>query len=377
MVVSLYPSTKVKVQIYTMRTINFTGSDQGDFYKALRKKVNTYFKSNNISRHANANMVIKTIFMLSLYIVPFILLNTIISVGWVALIMWALMGFGLAGIGLSIMHDANHGAYSSNAKVNRFIGYSLMILGGSDVNWRIQHNVLHHTYTNIEGMDEDIDAPSLLLRFSPHSKRNPIHKFQYIYAWFFYGLMTFVWFLAKDYNQAVRYNKLGLLKSQNTTLAKHLTVIIISKIIYAAIILGIPLLFAPTAWYITIGGFFIMQFIGGLILGIIFQPAHVLPSTEYPLPDATGNVENDWAIHQLYTTANFAPKAKIFSWYVGGLNYQVEHHLFPNICHVHYPALSKIVQETANEYNLPYISMKTFGGALVEHGKMLYQLGRA
>lgn len=360
-----------------MQTIRFTASEPSDFHKALRQRVNNYFKSNNLSRHANANMVFKTIFMMCLYIVPFIMINTVVSVGWVALIMWALMGFGLAGIGLSIMHDANHGAYSKNAGVNKFIGYSLMILGGSDVNWRIQHNVLHHTYTNIEGMDEDIDAPSALLRFSPHAKRNGIHRFQFIYAWFLYGMMTLLWFVVKDYGQAIRYNKKGLLKSQNTTLGKHLAIIVISKVIYGAIILGIPLLFAPTAWYITIGGFLIMQFIGGLMLGIIFQPAHVLPSTEFPLPDATGNIENDWAIHQLYTTANFAPRAKLFSWYVGGLNYQVEHHLFPNICHVHYPALSKIVKETAQEYNLPYHSMSTFREALVEHGKMLYQLGRA
>lgn len=360
-----------------MQSIKFTASEPTDFQKALRQKVNEYFKANNLSRHANANMVFKTIFMLCLYIVPFIMINTVVTEGWLALIMWALMGFGLAGIGLSIMHDANHGAYSKNAGVNKFIGYSLMILGGSDVNWRIQHNVLHHTYTNIEGMDEDIDAPSALLRFSPHAKRNKLHRFQFIYAWFLYGLMTLLWFVAKDYGQAIRYDKKGLLKSQNTTLAKHLTIIVISKLIYGSIILGIPLLFAPTAWYVTIGGFLIMQFIGGLMLGIIFQPAHVLPSTDFPLPDETGNIENDWAIHQLYTTANFAPKAKLFSWYVGGLNYQVEHHLFPNICHVHYPALSKIVRETAQEYNLPYHSMSTFREALVEHGKMLYQLGRA
>lgn len=360
-----------------MQTIKFTASEPTDFQKTLRQRVNEYFKSRDISRHANANMVFKTVFMMSLYIIPFILINTIVAVGWVSLVMWALMGFGLAGIGLSIMHDANHGAYSKNATVNKIIGYSLVILGGSDVNWRIQHNVLHHTYTNIEGMDEDIDAPSALLRFSPHAKRNKLHRFQFIYAWFLYGLMTFIWFLFKDYVQAVRYEKKGLLKSQNTTLTKHLLIIAVSKVIYAAIILGVPLLFAPTAWYITIGGFFIMQFIGGFMLGIIFQPAHVLPSTDFPLPDATGNIENDWAIHQLYTTANFAPRAKLFSWYVGGLNYQVEHHLFPNICHVHYPALSKIVKETALEYNLPYHSIDTFGSALVEHGKMLYQLGRA
>ena len=360
-----------------MQTINFTPNQTTDFHKTLRKKVNNYFKTKNKSRHANANMVFKTVFMLSIYIVPFVLINTVILNPWIAIGMWTLMGFVLAGTGLSIMHDANHGAYSKNATVNKIVGYSLLILGGSDLNWRIQHNVLHHTYTNIEGMDEDIDAPSSILRFSPHSPLNKLHKYQYIYAWFFYGLMTLTWFLIKDYQQAFRYHKKGLLKGQNTTLGRHLITIIISKVIYAAIILVVPLLLAPTTWYITLVGFFIMQFIGGFVLGVIFQPAHVIPAADYPLPDRTGNIENDWAIHQLYTTANFAPKSKLFSWYVGGLNYQVEHHLFPNVCHVHYPAISNIVKETAIEYGLPYYSIETFREAIYEHGKMLYRLGRA
>jgi linoleoyl-CoA desaturase len=360
-----------------MQTVKFSPNKASDFHKTLRKRVNEYFKSKNISRHANAKMVLKTIFMLTLYIAPFVLITTVVTNAWVAIGMWALMGLGTAGVGLSVMHDANHGAYSKNATINKLIGYSLLALGGSDLNWRIQHNVLHHTYTNIEGMDEDIDAPSAILRFSPHSPLNKIHKYQYLYAWFFYGLMTLMWFLTKDYQQAIRYHKKGLLKSQNTTLAKHLSTIIISKVIYGAIILGIPIFFGATAWYITIIGYVLMQFIGGLLLGIIFQPAHVLPSTDYPLPDPTGNIESDWAIHQLYTTANFAPRAKLFSWYVGGLNYQVEHHLFPNICHVHYPAISQIVRDTATEYGLPYHTMDTFREAVYEHGKMLYQLGRA
>jgi len=141
------------------------------------------------------------------------------------------------------------------------------------------------------------------------------------------------------------------------------------------VVLVLPIIFSPLSWWATTLCFLMMHFIAGVVLAMIFQPAHVVPTSNYPIPDESGNIEADWAVNQLYNTANFAPKAKMFSWYVGGLNYQIEHHLFPNVCHVHYNKLAKIVRETAEEYNLPYISQKTFLGALREHTKMLRDLG--
>jgi linoleoyl-CoA desaturase len=358
------------------QTVRFTGSTNTDFYKVLRSRVNNYFKEKNISRHANANMVIKTIFMLSLYLTPFIFILLVDFSFPIYILLWVIMGVGMAGVGLSVMHDANHGAYSKNETVNMIIGKVMVLLGGSDVNWRIQHNVLHHTYTNVTDMDEDIKPPAFILRFSPHAKRNKLHRFQHIYAWFFYGLMTMMWSTSKDFQQAIRYKKKGLIETQKITFEYHLTSIIISKIFYYLAFFLLPLLLSPSPWYWLILGWMSMQFTCGLILAMIFQPAHVVPSSDYPLPDASGNVDADWAVNQLYNTANFAQKDPIFTWYVGGLNYQVEHHLFPNICHVHYPNISKIVKETAEEFNLPYHSYKSFISALMGHSRMLYNLGK-
>jgi linoleoyl-CoA desaturase len=357
------------------KNITFSSNHNEEFYTVLKQRVNHYFKNKNISKHANAAMVFKTVFMLSLYIVPLCLLFVDFSSQWVYFLLWTIMGFGMAGVGLSVMHDANHGTYSKNQVVNGVIGRVLVILGGSDVNWRIQHNVLHHTYTNITEVDEDIAPPSFLLRFSPHTKRYSIHRFQHIYAWFLYGLMTLMWFVTKDFNQAFRYKKKDLLKSQGITMSQHLTSIVIFKIIYATLFIVLPLVFSPAFWYVSVLGFLIKQVIAGFILSIIFQPAHVVPSSNFPLPDDSGNVEADWAVNQLVNTANFAPKARLFSWYVGGLNFQIEHHLFPNICHIHYRHISKIVEDTAKEFRLPYHSYKTFYGALVDHTKLLYTLG--
>lgn len=356
------------------RTINFAKNNNEEFYKVLKQRVNQYFKNNNISRFANNAMVFKTVALLALYFIPFVLILTYLENFWAIMSAWLVMGFGMAGVGLSIMHDANHGAYSKNENVNKFLGYVMIFLGGSDVNWRIQHNVLHHTYTNVTGVDEDID-PGIIMRFSPHQKRYWMHRFQFIYAWFFYGLMTIMWFVNKDYVQAARYKKMGLMASQNISFSKHIFKLAVFKVLYAFFTIALPIWLSPVAWYWTIIFFMAMHFIAGLTLAAIFQPAHVVPTSEYPMPDESGNMKADWAVNQLYNTANFAPKAKLFSWYVGGLNYQVEHHLFPNICHIHYSEISKIVKQTAEEYNLPYYSYNSFGKAILEHTKQLYRLG--
>ena len=355
--------------------ITFTSKNEQDFYKVLRKRVNTYFNENNISRYANTNMVIKTLFMLALYIVPFILILTLFESTGLIILMWCLMGVGMAGIGLSVMHDANHSAYSRHAWVNRWLGKVMIILGGSDVNWRIQHNVLHHTYTNVMGMDEDIDS-GILMRFSPQQKRRWAHRFQAIYAWFLYGFMTIMWIASKDYTQYMRYKKRDLIKTQGLSNRRVLLNLILSKLGYFGVTIGLPVIFSALPWWGTVIGFFIMHFICGLTLALIFQPAHVVPVSDFPEPDKSGNIEEDWAVSQLHNTANFAPKSWWFSWYVGGLNYQIEHHLFPNICHVHYRKISKIVRETAFEYNLPYYSYKTFASALAAHAKLLNKLGK-
>ena len=355
--------------------IRFDKSQNVDFYKTLQKRVRNYFKENKVSRYGDASMVFKSVFMLTLYLAPLVLVMTLNMPNWLTLILWVLAGFGLSGIGLSIMHDANHGAYSKNKYVNKLMGAVLYLAGGSDAMWRIQHNVLHHTYTNVTGMDEDID-PGGILRFSPHEKRKKIHKYQHLYAWFLYGLMTLIWITVKDFKQLYRYKKMGLTQTQSTSFNKLLFSIIIMKVAYYVVFLGLPLYLSSAPWFITLIGFLVMHYIAGVILGCIFQPAHVVPSSNYPMPDESGNIKADWAVSQVINTANFAPKSKFFSWFVGGLNFQIEHHLFPNICHVHYKRLSRIVKQTAEEFNLPYNYQKTFAGALKEHGMMLKRLGR-
>jgi linoleoyl-CoA desaturase len=346
------------------------------FYTELKKRVDSYFRENHISKNGNLNMYIKTIFMFSAYLVPYLLIVfNVFDSQLVWFLLAVLMGFSMAGIGLCVMHDANHGSYSKNVKLNRFLGHlSMTLLGGYSLNWRIQHNVIHHTYTNVHEHDEDI-APPGFMRFEPHAKRKWIHKLQFLYAWFFYGMMTLMWSTTKDFKQLIRYEKKGLLKGANASFGTELTKLILSKLFYYAYML-LPYFMVKEMtflqWFL---GFLMLHYIAGLVLAMIFQPAHVVEETEFPLPE-NGSIENHWAEHQLRTTMNFATADPVFSWLVGGLNFQVEHHLFPTICHIHYPKVSKIVAQTANEFNVPYKARKTWFGALWSHQIMLWKLGR-
>jgi linoleoyl-CoA desaturase len=351
-------------------------SAQPEFYSTLNQRVNEYFKSKNLSRNSNAEKVVKTIIMYTLYIAPYVLIiSGIVSNVWWMFALCILMGIAIGGIGLSVMHDANHGAYSNKPWINNLLGLSLNVVGGNAFNWKVQHNVLHHTYTNIHEVDEDI-SPRGILRMTPHSDWKFFHRFQHFYAWFFYGLLTLVWVLVKDFLRIIKYNKDGLVKKQRASIKTEWTILVVSKIIYILYVIVIPAMVLQVTWWQLLIGFSVMHYVAGFILAIIFQPAHVIDGTEYPLPDANGKMDNNWAIHQLHTTTNFANKSRLFSWYVGGLNFQVEHHLFPGVCHVHYRKISNIVESTAKEFGLPYKAEPTFFGALRGHARLLRELGQ-
>ena len=355
--------------------IKFSPQNNPEFIKELRKEVKGYFDQHNLSRYGNAGMVAKVMLMIALYITPYLLMVTgVITFFPLLFASWVIMGTGMAGIGMVLMHDANHGTCTKNQRINRWLGKSLYFLGGFPPTWRHQHNTMHHGFTNIDGQDEDI-APVGILRFSPHKPHHAIQKFQHWYAWFFYGLMTLSWVTAKDFKQLSTYNKTGISLSTNRSNAYLLADLIIAKALYYGVFLAIPILVLPVAWYWTVLFFLIMHFTGGFILTIIFQTAHVMPDSVYPLPDEEGNVENNWAIHQLLTTSDYAPNSRIFSWLIGGLNFQVEHHLFPNISHVHYKNISVFVKQTAEKYNIPYHVQPTFYQALRSHYKMMKMLG--
>lgn len=362
-----------------LNIVRFAPAGRDGFYDTVKARIRTYFEHNNISQYANVHMWIKTAAMLLLYFVPYLIVVTGLSANnsWLFFGAWFLMGLGMSGIGTSIMHDANHGAYSANNRINRLISYTLEVIGGFTVNWKIQHNILHHTYTNISGLDEDIDTMGLI-RLSPNQPLKWYHRYQHLYAWFFYMIMTLYWMTAKDFIQTVRYKKLGLLTKAQLSLKQALLRIILYKAFYYSYIIVLPLFFSGMPWYFIVAGFVLMHFTAGLLLSCIFQPSHIMETSDFAVPlerEGKSRMENSWVIHEIENTTNFAPRNRVLSWFAGGLNFQIEHHLFTNICHIHYRKLAAIVKQTVSEFGLPYHEQRTFFGALWAHAGMLKKLG--
>ncbi len=358
-----------------MQGIKFLTKDKTKFFRTVNKRVNNYFKDNHIKKTGNWKLYTKAIIMFSVFIIPLVLILTVSLPNWALLLLTIAIGIGMAGVGMNIMHDANHESFSSKKWVNKLMGSTIYILAGNVYNWQVQHNVLHHTYTNIQGMDEDIDA-GRIIRFSKHTKWLNIHKFQKYYSIFLYGLLTINWAITTDVKQMHRYLKRKLSYGKFPNPAKEWSILVISKIIYYSLWIALPILVLDLAWWQILIGFFIMHYTAGMILSVVFQLAHVMPNTEMPQPDKEGNMEHTWAIHQLYTTSNFGINSKFVNFYTGGLNHQVEHHIFPHISHVHYKKISEIVRKTTKEFNLPYNEYKTMFGAFVDHFKQLDKLGK-
>lgn len=343
-----------------------------DFVRHLRKNVSDYFTKNHISTKGNTAMVIKTIVMTALYVLPFVLLLTIPMPLVAAAGLCVLMGIGIAGVGMSVMHDACHGAYSKRHWVNQVLGGSLYLLGSNVLNWKIQHNVLHHTYTNISGMDEDINEKGPI-RLAVKTPLKKYHRFQYIYVFLFYGLMTLVK-LINDFPNLFKYNNKGLVRQQHGELKNEFIKMAVRKLLYVVVMFGLPLWLTNFRWYQVLTGFIIMHWVAGMILSFVFQLAHVVEGAEQPFEENEHYA--NWHVHQLRTTSDFARNNKFLGWYIGGLNFQIEHHLFPNICHIHYPKIAPIVQRTAQEFGIPYNLKPSFSSAFSSHIKMLKQLGQ-
>jgi len=355
--------------------VQFSKQDKKLFFKTLQQRVNTYFKSNEISKTANLKMYVKTTSILLAYFVPLIVIYFGQLTLGINLLLYFIMGLAVACIGLCIMHDANHGAYSKNKTINKILGYSLNLIGGSSFTWKIQHNFLHHTYPNVYQLDEDIDDKPFL-RLSPHGKLEKYHRFQHLYAFLLYSLATISWVLMKDFRQLKQYNSDGLTEKNGFDASRESRTMITSKVIYFFYILVLPILLGVAWWHVLLG-FLLLHLVAGLLITVVFQLAHVVEGPAHLTAVNEEEIANTWAIHQLFTTANFSTKNRFITWFVGGLNFQIEHHLFPHICHIHYPKIAKIVRETVKEFNLPYYEFEYFHGALLSHIKMLKRFGTA
>ena len=355
-----------------MAKIVFNNKDNA-FFQSLKLSVDAYFRDNKIEKTGDWRLFLKTFVLWGGTIAIFLSLMLVPMSGWIALLLCAIMGFLMAGIGFSVMHDANHGSYSNNSKLNDFLGMSANALGVSSYMWKQKHNIIHHTYTNVDGIDDDI-AKNPALRQCETQRWVPAHRYQHVYMNLLYSISVIAWIFIMDMKKYFS-KKIHTTDSWNMSTKNHI-IFWATKIYYITVFMIIPIMVWGFGGWLA--GYLIANAALGLTLSYVFQLAHVVEITEFehiPL-DETKHLETAWAQHQLKTTANFAMGNKFISWFVGGLNYQVEHHLFPKISHVHYPVVCKIVQEKCREFNVPYNKYDTLSEAIASHIRVMRGLGK-
>ncbi|HAO45585.1 MAG TPA: acyl-CoA desaturase [Ferruginibacter sp.] len=355
-----------------MAKITFSNHNN-DFYQSVKLSVEEYFASHKMKKTGDWRLYSKTVILILTAIAIYSVLMFTPVNPWIAVLLSATMGFVLASIGFCVMHDANHGSYSTKPRLNDFLGLSLNAMGGSSFFWKQKHNIIHHTYTNVDGVDDDI-AKSPIIRQCESQKWVPAHKIQYLYLVPVYSLSVIFWVFIMDFTKYFS-GKIYTTEAWKMNLKNHI-VFWATKILYVAFYMVLPIMvwgFGP--WII---GYMALNATMGLTLSLVFQLAHVVENTEFehvPL-DASKHIDSAWAEHQVKTTSNFAMGNPVISWFVGGLNFQIEHHLFPRVSHVHYPAISKIVMQKCKEFNLPYNKYDTLFGALASHFRVMKYLGK-
>ena len=354
----------------TPKFLNVKGSN---FHQTLKQRVNAYFEDNGIKSTGDMSLYFKAVLFWALYIGIYVHLVFFTPNLWIAWFETLVMGGLTAGIGFNVMHDGGHGSFSQSKFWNKLAAFSVNGLGASAIMWNNKHNIIHHTYTNIDGIDDDIEIKPML-RMCATQKKYKIHRFQHIYVWFLYTQLLIIWVFATDYTKYFK-KKVGAVPIKKMSKFDHFA-FWTAKVLYYALMIALPIYmvgFLP--WLV---GFLSLAMFAGLILSVVFQLAHTVEETAFPEPSGdTNRIENEWAIHQIETTANFATRNKLVSWLVGGLNFQIEHHLFPKISHIHYPQISKIIKKTCEEFNVKYIEYRHMRDAIISHAMHLKRMGVA
>ena len=349
--------------------VRFKRRKKPDFFTVLKKRVDRYFEKEGVSPYANGVMRAKSALIIGAYLALLGAIYSDVFRGGALILLYMCLGFVAALNGLNIAHDANHGSYSRRPAINRLLASLWDLSGPSSLVWRYSHNLQHHIYTNIPGIDGDIDKASIL-RFSPCDPLLPFHRYQHWYAPFLYALSTLNWVFYSDYVWFFKEWRGGKMSASETALFFGF------KVANLALFLLLPLFFLSAPFWQILCGFLALHFTAGIFSALVFQLGHLVEGVGYVKPDDGRRIPSDWISHEMMTTSNCATDSRWLSHLIGGLNFQIEHHLFPHVCHVHYAGIADLVKETAKEFDLPYNEIPTFLQAVRSHFSLLKFLGR-
>ncbi len=339
--------------------------EDGGFHQELRSRVRAFLVSSGLPARGLPAMYWKTTLIFLWLGSSYLLLVFAARTAWQAIPLACSLGLSIAGVGFNVMHDGSHGSYSTRPWLNRLMARALDLLGGSSFVWQRKHNVLHHTWPNVPGVDDDIDTGALA-RLSPAQTLRSYHRLQHLYMWPLYAFLAVKWQLYDDFSTITRGRMSGRLFPRPRGV--ELVVFVGGKLVFFSLAFGLPLLFHSVR--ITLGTYLLVSAVAGITLSVVFQLAHCVPEAE------TGREIGSWAERQVRSSVDFARHSRLLGWYVGGLNLQIEHHLFPQICHLHYPALAPIVEGACHEFGVRYSAHPTLLSAIAAHYRHLRALGK-
>jgi linoleoyl-CoA desaturase len=352
------------------KPLKFSGDNT--FHQELRRRVDADFVRRGCSQRDSARMYLKAAIILGVFVLTYVALVFFATSIWQATLLSILLGTATAGIGFNIMHDGGHQAWSEQRWINRALAMTVDVIGGSSYVWQWKHGRFHHTWVNVAGHDSDIDLGALA-RLSPEQRRRPWHRWQHFYLWLLYGVVVIRWHFYDDFRDVITgtIGRRPFARPRGADLA----VFVFGKLAFVALAFGVPLLFHPLG---TVLVFYAMTAcVAGVLLALVFQMAHVVEAAAFPAPNVgSTQMDTPWAIHQIETTVNFARGNRVLGWMIGGLNFQVEHHLFPRISHVHYPAVARVVKDACREFGVSYREQPTLGAAIASHYRWLRHLGQ-
>ena len=349
------------------------GKDSDEFQAELRRRVDDFFARTNRRQRDCLQMYSKTAILIAAWATSYVLLVVVARTWWQAVPLAILLGLTTAGIGFNVQHDGGHQAYSNHRWVNKLMAMTLDLIGASSYLWHWKHGVFHHTYVNITGHDTDIDV-GVLGRLTPHQPRFKFHRWQHLYLWPLYGLLAIKWHLYDDFKDAIT----GRVGAHRIPRPKgwELAIFVTGKALFLGFAFAIPLLLHPLWKVLVFYG--IVELVLGMVLSVVFQLAHCVEEADFVVPSGDpARIGNAWAIHQAQSTVDFGRRSSMLAWFLGGLNFQIEHHLFPRICHVNYPAMSNVVEETCREFGVKYTEHPSFWAGLASHFRWLRRMGRS
>jgi linoleoyl-CoA desaturase len=343
----------------------------GPFYSAVRERVELHFANKSVQPNQASGMRFKTAVIMLWFVSSWALLTFWATSWWQVVPLILSLGLAIAGIGFNVQHDGGHGGYSPSPALNRAMAFALDVIGGSSYVWNWKHNVFHHSNPNLVGLDADIDIQPLC-RLSPEQPRRAGHRFQHLYIWPLYAALAVKWQFIDDFKDLIR----GTIGGNPFPRPRgwRLVSLLAGKLLFVSWVLIIPSRFHPFANVLLC--YAACSVVVSLTLAITFQLAHAVEGAGFPALDAKGRVSSEWAAHQVSTSVNFAPGNRVLTWYLGGLNYQIEHHLFPKVCHLHLEEIAPIVQSACQEFGVPYRSHRTARAALASHARWVHHLGR-